>query len=82
MSSSTALALFQATLFFHAKPGVPARLFALIVRAASFGEAERLANRIGGADISGILIETAPADLPGQLELRTRNGVTYMVMAR
>jgi hypothetical protein len=66
--------LFQAT-FFDAKLGAEPRT--VLVRAASFVEAEAVAGKLG-AHHSGILIESAPAELPS-LEPRTRNGVAYLV---
>jgi hypothetical protein len=66
--------LFQATLF-DAKLGTTPR--SVIVRADSFAAAERLANEIS-ADSSGVLIETAPAELP-PMQVRERNGVHFMV---
>ena len=73
-SSVSSTALFQAT-FFDAKLGAVPRT--VLVPAASFVEAEATAGKLGSQN-AGILIETAPAELP-PMQPRTRNGVTFLV---
>jgi hypothetical protein len=73
---TTSTALFQAT-YFPSRTGAEPR--SVIVRAASFVEAEQLADKLMAS--LGYTIEQAPTDLP-PLALRERNGVPFMVPKR